>query len=192
MDDLGNNFRAVRMDQFSDRILTLPNLLTFMRIALLPFLILALNVREESGNVPAIVIGSIMIATDLLDGWLARILNQRSKLGWILDPVSDKIIVDVLAIFFAIRGELPYWVMVVVLLRDLAILSFALPMVKKKLFPKPVIWGRLSPFLWGIAFILIVANMSYFAWVFIVLALILSIFSAGIYYGNYKRVMEME
>jgi len=77
----------------------------------------------------------IMIAmylTDLLDGYLARKLNQISELGKIIDPLADKIAVGAIAILMFLKGLIPLWFIVVVLLRDLLILTFGLILKRKK------------------------------------------------------------
>ncbi|MCD6417953.1 CDP-alcohol phosphatidyltransferase family protein [bacterium] len=190
MDNSAESLYVVHSDELPQKIFTIPNILTVLRIALLPFLICALHRRSVIGNGWAISIGSLMIITDLLDGWIARTFKQYSRLGWVLDPVSDKIIIDVLAIYFAIMGNLPYWVAIVIVCRDLSIMSFGITIMKKEVLLKPNIWGKLSPFFWGISFILLTVNLYGYAWIAIIIALILSIFSAGIYYSEYKKTME--
>ena len=191
MSKSAENYDPVWADKLPNRIFTIPNILTMSRILLLPVLIYSLHNRNEFGDVPAIVVGSVMIITDLLDGWLARLLNQYTKLGWLLDPISDKLIIGSLALFFAIEGELPYWIAIIVIGRDLAILSFGLPMVKKKILPKTNLYGRLSPFFWGLGFALLVAGLRPFAWTVMIIALVLCVFSAGMYYVEFKKAMEI-
>jgi len=73
-----------------------------------------------------------MYLTDLLDGYLARKLNQISELGKIIDPLADKIAVGAIAILMFLKGLIPLWFIVVVLLRDLLILTFGLILKRKK------------------------------------------------------------
>ena len=71
-------------------ILTIPNIISLSRLVLAwP---LALAVYNES-MVTAVILGSIAIMTDFLDGYLARSFNQLSKLGKILDPIADKLLI---------------------------------------------------------------------------------------------------
>lgn len=190
MSSISNSSDAPLWNEVPMRILTVPNFLTTMRILLLPVLLWALGERDKMGYVPAIAIGSGMIISDILDGFLARKLNQYSRLGWLLDPISDKLIIGCLAIFFSIEGLLPYWVTIIIIVRDLAILSFGFVLTRSKILPKPIIWGRLCPMLWGISFSFILIGWMSIAWIVIVITLILTFFSAGIYYSEFRKVME--
>jgi len=73
-----------------------------------------------------------MYVTDLLDGYLARKLNQVSELGKIIDPVADKLVVCTIAIMMFISGLIPLWFIVIVVLRDVLILLFGLILKQKK------------------------------------------------------------
>jgi CDP-diacylglycerol--glycerol-3-phosphate 3-phosphatidyltransferase len=76
-------------------MVTLPNLLTFVRIATIPFLVLAFYLPASWGHAAASLIFALASLTDWLDGYLARSLKQSSKLGAFLDPVADKLMVSV-------------------------------------------------------------------------------------------------
>jgi CDP-diacylglycerol--glycerol-3-phosphate 3-phosphatidyltransferase len=74
----------------------------------------------------------LMYITDLLDGYLARKLNQISELGKIIDPLADKIAVGAIAILMFFNGLIPLWFILVVLVRDLLILTFGMILKRKK------------------------------------------------------------
>lgn len=182
---------AKPLSAYPNKVFTIPNLLTVFRLALLPFLFRALNdVRNGGSYIPAVVIGAVMILSDILDGIFARHFNQTSRIGVVLDPISDKIIISSLAIYFAYYGLIPDWVAVVVVAREAAILLFGLFFVARGYAPKPVLWGRLYALLWGLAFIFLLINLDPLAWALIVVALILGFFSAGNYYVLYLKSME--
>jgi cardiolipin synthase (CMP-forming) len=73
-----------------------------------------------------------MYITDLLDGYLARKLNQVSELGKIIDPVADKLAVVAIAIMMFIKELIPLWFIAIVVLRDVLILVFGLILKRKK------------------------------------------------------------
>jgi CDP-diacylglycerol--glycerol-3-phosphate 3-phosphatidyltransferase len=79
-------------------MMTLPNLLTFLRIVLIPCFVLAYYAPYRHAHVVAAALFLIAALTDWLDGYLARRLNQTSKLGAFLDPVADKLMVAVVLI----------------------------------------------------------------------------------------------
>jgi cardiolipin synthase (CMP-forming) len=98
-------------------VLTLPNLLTAARIVLAP-IFLALYVSGET--VRALAAFAAAAATDLLDGLVARALDQRTRLGAFLDPIADKFLAACALFALAARDRLPMWLPLVVVARDAA------------------------------------------------------------------------
>ena len=96
----------------------LPNLITMARIALVPVLILLLKDQEY---VAALIVFVIAGVSDALDGYLAKRLNVQSRLGAILDPVADKLLLVSSYVMLTFLGHIPFWLMVVVAFRDLLI-----------------------------------------------------------------------
>lgn len=101
----------------------LPNLLSLARVVLAP-VFLALYLRGET--LGALVVFAAAAATDLLDGLAARLLRQHTRLGTLLDPIADKLLEMCALVALAARGELPWWLPVLVFSRDLAQLAGAL------------------------------------------------------------------
>jgi cardiolipin synthase len=97
--------------------LTLPNLLSGSRLVLAP-IFLALYVQGET--VRALAAFAAAAATDLLDGLVARALDQRSRLGAFLDPIADKFLAACALFALAARERLPWWLPLLVVGRDLA------------------------------------------------------------------------
>jgi cardiolipin synthase (CMP-forming) len=107
----------------SDRILTVPNLLSLARIAVLPLVLLDLvGGRLTRALVLMVLIG----ASDWFDGYLARVLDQRTRLGAVLDPIGDRAVFVVVGIGLVLAGLLPLWVLVVLLGRELVVVVFGL------------------------------------------------------------------
>src|SRR5437016_3797022 len=73
----------------------LPNILTLIRIAVIPFLVLVFYLPVSWGHIAAAMIFTLAAITDWLDGYLARSLKQATKLGAFLDPVADKLMVSI-------------------------------------------------------------------------------------------------
>jgi cardiolipin synthase (CMP-forming) len=102
----------------SDRVLTVPNALSVARIAVLPLLYLDL----VSGRLlRAFVLMVLVTASDWFDGYLARVLDQRTRLGAILDPVGDRAVFIVVGIGLVRGGLLPFWVLALLLARELLV-----------------------------------------------------------------------
>jgi cardiolipin synthase len=95
--------------------LTIPNALSVLRLLLVPvFLVLLLDQQ----NLAALLVLIFASATDWFDGFLARKLNQVTKLGARLDPAADRLYIFATLIGLAVNGNIPVWLAVVVILRD--------------------------------------------------------------------------
>ena len=121
----------------------IPNLLTAGRLLAAPYILYLL---WTGGYRTAIVWFSIASFTDVLDGFLARRFQAGSKIGALLDPVADKVLLSGSFLTLGVKGVIPFWLMAIVLGRDLLILGFAVIALARKLrreFP-PSVWGKAS------------------------------------------------
>lgn len=96
----------------------LPNLITVSRIALAPVLILLLKDLEYT---TALVVFAVAGISDGLDGWLAKRLKSTTRMGAILDPVADKILLLSGYVMLTVLGHIPFWLMLSIAFRDLLI-----------------------------------------------------------------------
>jgi cardiolipin synthase len=103
--------------------LNIPNLLTLLRLALVP-LVAYLLLRGEHGL--ALIVFFFAALTDLLDGWIARHFKQVSALGAALDPIADKLNMLVATVLLGWQGLLPLWLAIAIVLRDIVIVAGAL------------------------------------------------------------------
>ena len=99
--------------------MTVPNLITTIRIILTPVFVIYIINDELISALFVLVISGL---SDGVDGMVARLFNQKSKLGSYLDPLADKIILISAFISLSIRGFLPSWLTVMVISRDVLIL----------------------------------------------------------------------
>jgi len=123
------------------RVLTVPNQLTFLRLAFLPFFVMAIEYERYDMALGILVAAGI---SDGLDGWLARGLNQRTALGAYLDPIADKLLLSSSYFVLALKGKIGWWLAILVLGRDVLILiacAVILLAVGYRPFP-PTIWGK--------------------------------------------------
>jgi cardiolipin synthase len=119
----------------TERVITLPNLLSFVRLALVPvFLVLLLNGQD----VEALVVLVVSSVTDYLDGFLARRLHQISRLGQLLDPAADRLFIFATLIGLAARGILPWWLFAVIVGRDVFLLVLGIVLANAGYGPLPV------------------------------------------------------
>lgn len=116
----------------SDRVWTVPNALSLVRLLALPIVYLDLLAGRW---LRAFVLLAVFSATDWLDGYLARRLDQVTRLGQLLDPISDRLLFVVIGIGFVVAGVLPLWAVLLVLVRDAAVLAVGLVLLARGLRP---------------------------------------------------------
>ena len=104
------------------RIFTVPNQLTFLRLGFLPFFIICIYYDHYDWALGILVLAA---GSDALDGILARRLNQKTPLGAYLDPIADKLLLSSSFFVLALKGQLSWWLTILVLSRDVLILATA-------------------------------------------------------------------
>jgi len=109
--------------QLSDKVLTWPNALSGLRLLLVPVFLWLILIDQ---NLLAFAVLAFSSFTDWLDGFLARKLNQMTRLGQLLDPAADRLFILASLIGLAMTDKVPWWLVVVVVARDL-LLFFTLP-----------------------------------------------------------------
>ena len=107
------------MSEFSLRH-QIPNLLTLARIAAVPVLILFLYEGRYGAALAVFVLAGI---TDGLDGWIAKRFKCVTRLGSILDPLADKILIVSTYVMLVLAGDLPFWLILLIGFRDLGIIA---------------------------------------------------------------------
>ncbi len=112
-----------------DRVLTVPNLLSAVRLVLIPVFVYALLFAHANGWAVAILMFSG--ASDWADGKIARTLNQSSRLGVLLDPAVDRLYMVTVPVVMAIDGMVPWWFVIILLLRD-GLLAATLPVLRSR------------------------------------------------------------
>jgi len=128
------------------------NILSLLRILLLPAIILSLRKTSVSYKTLALALMVAAMLTDGLDGYLARRLKEVSALGKILDPVGDKVCIGVVAIAVTIMRDFPWWAMGFIILRDIGIVVGGVLMVERwAVITSSNIWGKATSFFQAIS-----------------------------------------
>ena len=115
-------------EQASRRILSIPNVLSFIRLATVPVFIW-LFVADETNLAVAIYAAGAW--TDFFDGYIARRFNQVTELGKLLDPLADRVFIVALAVALVASDALPLWLALAIVARDVLLLA-AFPFVDKR------------------------------------------------------------
>lgn len=119
----------------SDRVFTAPNVVSMLRVALVPVFALSI-IRDQL--VLAFTLLVVAGLTDWLDGYLARRLNQMSKLGWFLDHLGDRLYIAAALLGLAWRETVPWWLVAVLVLRELVVAAVLPPLAARGYGPLPV------------------------------------------------------
>jgi CDP-diacylglycerol--glycerol-3-phosphate 3-phosphatidyltransferase len=177
--------RKNRNQSEATRWWTVSNFLSFSRIILLVPILLFLHENTLAGNFKAVGFMLLAAATDWFDGYFARRFRQKSDLGRIIDPLSDKICVGAVAIYLTVYRDFPLWFLILILARDFSILVLGFFITLRRGVPESNWYGKVAvtalaivlitftldirplkwPFFWimvGLFFISVVAYVSRF------------------------------
>lgn len=150
--------------------MNLANRITMCRIGFIPVfiaLIVAYRADQQWIRYTAMGLFVFMSTSDFIDGYIARHRNQRTKLGRILDPLADKLMVNVTYIFLAVNHELAYtvpkWIPVVIMLRDVCILitSLVLNKFRGPIRPIPRFLGKVTAFAYSFGIMAVLLEVSF-------------------------------
>lgn len=125
----------------SDKIITIPNILSSIRVLLVPLFIFSMNMKDYSMALKILILAGL---TDSLDGIIARKFNQISKVGIFLDPLADKLLVISIMATFYVHQLVPNWFLLIVFTRDVLVaVGWLEAYFRKKKLMKPLLLGKL-------------------------------------------------
>ena len=142
----------------------LPNLLTLGRIALVPFLIVLLQDKQFLWSLMVFLVAGV---SDALDGYIAKRFNARTQLGAILDPLADKALILSAYITLSVLLLIPFWLVVVVVFRDVIIIVGYLIMTLffGSIEMKPLIISKLNTFMQIIYVLAVLGALAGATWI---------------------------
>ena len=126
--------------------INLPNALTLLRIFLVPFLVVVLLTKFDGRETVGLIIFLTAVATDFLDGWLARRRGEITTLGALLDPIADKLLISAAFISLVELGLAPAWMVVVVIGREFAVSGLRSIASGRGVVIAASVWGKLKMF----------------------------------------------
>jgi CDP-diacylglycerol---glycerol-3-phosphate 3-phosphatidyltransferase len=124
------------------RIANLANILTLLRLVLVPIFLLALFAgggHQIAGRIVAFAIFTIACLTDRFDGLLARNYGMATEFGAFVDPIADKALIGSALIGLSMLGDVPWWVTVVIMTREVAVTLLRLAVIRRGVIPAS--WG---------------------------------------------------
>ncbi len=130
--------------QVSDRVLTVPNALSVLRLALVPLFFWLILARHDAWAIAVLAVSGV---TDYLDGWIARHWGQVSRLGQLLDPLADRLYILATLLGLAWRDVVPWWLVIALVTRDV-LLAGTIPVLARHGYgPLPVhLLGKAATF----------------------------------------------
>ncbi len=179
----------MQREKLSNEVWNLPNALTLLRIFLVPFLVVVLLTKFTGREFVGLGIFLVAAITDFFDGWLARRRNQTTKLGALLDPIADKLLMSAAFISLVEMDPMhvPAWMVVIIIGREFAVSGLrsiaaqqgvtieASPLGKGKMISQVIaisllilgyelgqfrVIGKVA--LWGVMFFALVSGVDYF------------------------------
>jgi cardiolipin synthase len=181
----------------SRRVWTIPNAISILRIALIPVFVL-LIVDPDTTTLGLLVFGGV-VATDWVDGLIARRTGQVTELGKVLDPVADRLAIASGIIALAIRGVFPWWAAVLILARDVVVLLVGLVVLSRRRVRIDVRWiGKVATFslmvavpsiAWGALELPLAAAATTVGWVAFVVGIVEYYVAAAAYAGDARAAL---
>src|SRR3984957_559774 len=144
------------------RIANLANVLTLIRLILVPVFLLALFAgggHETPWRITAFAIFTVACITDRLDGLLARNYGMATEFGAFVDPIADKMLIGSALVALSMLGDVPWWVTVVILIREIGVTLLRLAVIRRGVIPAS--WGgKLKTFVQAVAIGVFVLPLS--------------------------------
>jgi cardiolipin synthase len=139
-----------------DRIWTIPNVISFCRLALVPVFFWLLVTRQDGAALAVLIAAT---ASDFVDGFIARRFNQVTRLGTLLDPASDRLFIAASVIGLTVREMIPLPLLVAVLARDAVLLAIVVVRgIRVRDFPRVNLLGKTATFVLFVAFPVVVLS----------------------------------
>ena len=196
----GEPMTAARGSGPSDRVLTIPNALSVLRLLGVP-LFLWLLLGPEA-DIAALIVLMLAGASDYFDGKIARALNQTSRLGVLLDPAADRLYILATLVAFVLRDVIPWWLAALIVGRDL-LLAPTVPLLRRHGYrPLNVSYlGKAATFNLLYAFpLLLIGHHDWpvsdacrpIAWAFVIWGTVLYLYSGGLYATQVAQLVRAD
>jgi CDP-diacylglycerol--glycerol-3-phosphate 3-phosphatidyltransferase len=173
--------------------LNLPNLLTLLRILLVPVLVAALTVEIDNGPTIAAVVFVLAALTDGLDGYIARSRQSITTFGKVMDPVADKLLIAAALMALVSLDRVAAWVAMVIVTREFAVSGLRIAAGQQGVVIPASLLGKLKTIVQSAAVLALIAAPDEDAlWVVaLVYAMVaLTIASGADYFLNFRRRLE--
>lgn len=167
----------------------IPNALTILRFIFIPFIVISL---WQEDYLTAFILFTLSGLTDVLDGFIARKFNFISNFGKLIDPLADKLTQLTVLTTLAIKGIIPFWMIIVLAIKECTMIAGASFLYGKELVVSSKWYGKLATVLFYLAIVSSLAikyfslSLSFDIFIYY-LALIFTIFSLVMYFNAFVR-----
>jgi CDP-diacylglycerol---glycerol-3-phosphate 3-phosphatidyltransferase len=175
--------------------LNLPNVLTVLRIMLVPALVVALLGNTAAGDVLAAIVFALASLTDFVDGYLARARGSVTTFGKLMDPLADKLLIVAALVSLVSLHRLAAWVAMVIITRELAVTVLRLAATQAGVVMAASLFGKVKTVLQIAAILAVIAVHGRPLWVALLLYLtVLVTVLSGLdyFFGLRRRVQEAQ
>ena len=181
-----------------DRILTVPNALSVLRLLLIPLFLWLILVAQA--DMAAVVVLAVSGITDWADGLIARTTGQITRLGRLLDPLVDRVTIAATLVGLALRDLIPWWLVGLLVAREVLLLLLVPQLRRHGLIALPVHYlGKAATFalFWGFPFVLVGAGsatweqvLGALGWAFVIWGTALYWYAALLYVDQMRRIVK--
>ena len=168
--------------------MNIPNILTIMRFLLIPFFAYFLHMQKYLISFFIFLLGGL---TDILDGYIARKFDLITSWGKLADPLADKLMQITALTFLTIQGKIPLFVLIIVIIKETLMGIGGVLLYKQKNYVVSANWyGKLASLIFYFAIIMILFKAPY-SNIFILIALIMTLFAFFMYLKNYIEIRKL-
>lgn len=174
--------------------LNLPNLLTLLRILLVPVLVVALLVETPHGSLIAAVVFAAAALTDGVDGYVARARGSITPFGKIMDPIADKLLVTAALVSLVSLGRLAAWVAMIIIAREFAVTALRMLATQEGVVISASVLGKIKTVTQVAAIFALIAFDPHAVWVqsLVYAAVAITVVSGADYFFGFRRHIARE
>lgn len=168
--------------------MNIPNVLTIIRLLMIPMFVYYFFSPMEYGIRIAILVFAAAGLTDILDGYVARRYNLVTRLGIVLDPLADKLMLLTVLVSITMKNQIPFWIIVVVAIKEILMILGAIALFNDHNIVVPANkFGKLSTVAFYVAILSIAFDMP-FGEIFLDGFVVVTIVALVVYVNNYINI----
>ncbi|MEA2465826.1 MAG: CDP-diacylglycerol---glycerol-3-phosphate 3-phosphatidyltransferase [Acidobacteriota bacterium] len=173
--------------------INVPNVLTVLRILLVPVVVVALTTETKHGDTIAAIVFALAAFTDGLDGYIARSRRSITTFGKVMDPIADKLLIAAALITLVGLSRVAAWVAMIIIAREFAVSGLRVAAAQQGVVIPASPLGKLKTMVQVAAIFAVIATGDHGAWwaqVLLYLSVLVTVVSGADYFLNFRRRIE--